>query len=240
MSILSGFKRYKDYVLTDGGYILTSRWTKSNSVEMDDGTTLEEKVTELKNSITSAGVSTVKYDKSVDDFLYVMDEGEWKPTSLKAGLARLDLFKANNNLAGFSVYGGSSVGGGITTDTTFSLGETLYFKVNASGQSVRGSSILSELQTIGSYKKLILNYTIKVDNRSAYDMGILFITEFKNTSMIPIASDTFFQGTVDNISTKTGTVELDISSLKGQYYIGVELRSNNTWTEITITNAYME
>ncbi|MGN0432811.1 MAG: hypothetical protein ACI4EQ_10700 [Lachnospiraceae bacterium] len=38
MSILSGFKRFKDYIKTDEGYILGSRWTGSDSVIMGDGT----------------------------------------------------------------------------------------------------------------------------------------------------------------------------------------------------------
>lgn len=38
MSILSGFKKYKDYILTSSGYQLSSRWTKSDAVVMGDGT----------------------------------------------------------------------------------------------------------------------------------------------------------------------------------------------------------
>ena len=38
MSILSGFKKYKDYILTSSGYQLSSRWTKSDAVIMGDGT----------------------------------------------------------------------------------------------------------------------------------------------------------------------------------------------------------
>ena len=38
MSILSTFKKYKDYILTENGYQLSSRWTKSDAVIMGDGT----------------------------------------------------------------------------------------------------------------------------------------------------------------------------------------------------------
>ena len=38
MSILSGYKRFKDYIKTDNGYILTSRRTTSDAVVMGDGT----------------------------------------------------------------------------------------------------------------------------------------------------------------------------------------------------------
>lgn len=43
MSILSGYKKVKDRVLTSNGYKLLSRWTSSNTVECDDGQTVEEK-----------------------------------------------------------------------------------------------------------------------------------------------------------------------------------------------------
>ena len=44
MSILSGYKKIKDRVLTSTGYQLLSRWTSSNTVEFDDGETAETKV----------------------------------------------------------------------------------------------------------------------------------------------------------------------------------------------------
>lgn len=50
MSILSGFKRFKDYLKTDNGYILTSRWTSSEAVEMSDGATLEDAMTDKTNN----------------------------------------------------------------------------------------------------------------------------------------------------------------------------------------------
>lgn len=60
MSILSGFKRYKDYLKTDNGYQLMSRWTKSDAVVMGDGTddtnTLEKNlgaIQGISSSLTS-------------------------------------------------------------------------------------------------------------------------------------------------------------------------------------------
>lgn len=56
MSILSTFKKYKDYILTENGYQLSSRWTKSDAVVMGDGTddtnTLESNLGAIKG-ITS-------------------------------------------------------------------------------------------------------------------------------------------------------------------------------------------
>ncbi len=42
MGILSGYKRFKKYLRTGGGYKLCSEWTTADSVEMADGTTLQE------------------------------------------------------------------------------------------------------------------------------------------------------------------------------------------------------
>ena len=61
MSILSGFKRFKDYFLTDSGYVLSSRWTKSDAVVMGDGTddtnTLEKNLGSI-NGITDSLTAT--------------------------------------------------------------------------------------------------------------------------------------------------------------------------------------
>ena len=44
MSLLSGFKKAKKYVKQSDGYALLSQWTSSNTVEMDDGSSLETKM----------------------------------------------------------------------------------------------------------------------------------------------------------------------------------------------------
>lgn len=60
MSILSGFKKFKDYIKTNNGYQLMSRWTKSDAVIMGDGTddtnTLEKNlgaINGISSSLTS-------------------------------------------------------------------------------------------------------------------------------------------------------------------------------------------
>lgn len=66
MSILSGIKRYKDYLKTEKGYQLMSRWTKSDAVIMGDGTddtdTLENRLGAIKgitDSITEKSKNLV-------------------------------------------------------------------------------------------------------------------------------------------------------------------------------------
>lgn len=60
MSILSGFKKIKRYVKTSSGYQLLSQWTSSQTVEMDDGTTLETKMTTKANLASPTLTGTPK------------------------------------------------------------------------------------------------------------------------------------------------------------------------------------
>lgn len=59
MSILTGFKKVKDYILTSSGYQLLSRWTSSQTVEFDDGKTAQTKLGEI-NGIAKTYVDMKK------------------------------------------------------------------------------------------------------------------------------------------------------------------------------------
>ena len=54
MSILSGYKRFKKYLRTADGYRLCSEWTKSDSVEMADGKTLQDTVSDIGDALENA------------------------------------------------------------------------------------------------------------------------------------------------------------------------------------------
>ena len=53
MSILSGYKRFKKYLRTGDGYKLCSGWTNADSVEMADGTTLQESMDTVVGDVES-------------------------------------------------------------------------------------------------------------------------------------------------------------------------------------------
>lgn len=59
MSILTGFKKVKNYILTSSGYQLLSRWTSSQTVEFDDGKTAQSKLGEI-NGIAKTYVDMKK------------------------------------------------------------------------------------------------------------------------------------------------------------------------------------
>lgn len=74
MSILSGFKKYKDYILTSSGYQLSSRWTKSDAVVMGDGTddtnTLEKNLGSIQgitDSLTATSSNVALSAKGASD-----------------------------------------------------------------------------------------------------------------------------------------------------------------------------
>lgn len=51
MAILSGYKKFKKYLRTGEGYKLCSEWTKSDSVEMADGSTLQESMNAVVSDV---------------------------------------------------------------------------------------------------------------------------------------------------------------------------------------------
>lgn len=101
MGILSGFKKFKRYIRTeDDNYILDSEWTSSETVQMNDGGTLEENlggITGITDSLTSASsnvaasakaISTLK--QSVDtksDSSHIHDDRYFTETEINALLS---------------------------------------------------------------------------------------------------------------------------------------------------------
>lgn len=58
MGVLSGFKKVKRHVKQSNGYQLLSQWTSSQTVEMDDGSTLEDKISNIIFQCEAANVQT--------------------------------------------------------------------------------------------------------------------------------------------------------------------------------------
>lgn len=61
MSILSGYKKVKNYIETGSGKKLLSRWTSSNTVEFNDGKTAQTKVGAIKGITTSTSAKETGY-----------------------------------------------------------------------------------------------------------------------------------------------------------------------------------
>ena len=75
MSILSGYKKVKDYILTSTGYQLLSRWTDANTVEADDGKTLQTKVGAINGIAKTYNEITTTTDSSFAASATAVKEG---------------------------------------------------------------------------------------------------------------------------------------------------------------------
>lgn len=74
MSILTGFKKVKNYILTSSGYQLLSRWTSSNTVDFDDGKTAQTKVGAINGIVKDKNsLSTVTDDSFAAGAVAVKD-----------------------------------------------------------------------------------------------------------------------------------------------------------------------
>lgn len=95
MSILSGYGKFKRYVLTNSGYKLCSQWTSSNTVHFDDGNTAQTKVGAINgitDSLTAANSNialSAKAGKSLQDQVTSLNTGmnEVVPQNVQAYVA---------------------------------------------------------------------------------------------------------------------------------------------------------
>lgn len=75
MSIISGYRKLKNYILETEGYKLISRWTSAHTVEFDNGQTAVEKISDMELDIagripssqkgTASGVATLGQDGKI-------------------------------------------------------------------------------------------------------------------------------------------------------------------------------
>ncbi|MDE6435603.1 MAG: hypothetical protein K2L07_15425 [Lachnospiraceae bacterium] len=81
MSILSGYGKFKRYVLTDSGYKLCSQWTSSNTVHFDDGKTAQTKlgaISGITDSLTATNSNialSAVAGKNLQDQLTALNTG---------------------------------------------------------------------------------------------------------------------------------------------------------------------
>lgn len=81
MSVLSGYSKYKRYILTSSGYKLCSHWTSSNTVHFDDGNTAQTKLGAISGitdslTATSSNVAlSAKAGKNLQDQVTELNTG---------------------------------------------------------------------------------------------------------------------------------------------------------------------
>lgn len=131
MSILSGYFKVKDRLLTDSGYKLLSRWTSSDTVECNDGKTIEAKVGGINGIVKTLNDLNTTTDSSIVP----------SATAVKAGLDAV-----NSSLAGKAAsshthsYAGSSSAGGAATTALACTGNAATATQLVTASTINGTS----------------------------------------------------------------------------------------------------
>ena len=105
MGILSGYKRFKKYLRTGEGYKLCSEWTNADSVEMSDGTTLQESMDTVVNGVESTQNNITEVRNELKTSLGGMTFGvdaAGRYGYIKAGADTVTPFKKNAEVTHFN------------------------------------------------------------------------------------------------------------------------------------------
>ena len=85
MSMLAGFKKVRRRIRLPDGYKLLSFWTSSQSVEMDDGTTLESNAEWMKSILDRCNKSKGTYTGNIDSLCNSSHNGSYWVTPQASG-----------------------------------------------------------------------------------------------------------------------------------------------------------
>ena len=86
MSVLSGYQKINRYIKQSGGYKKLSQWTSSQTVQMDDGHTLQTNLGNIKGITSSLATTNANYalsataGKSLQDQITTLNNGldQWE------------------------------------------------------------------------------------------------------------------------------------------------------------------
>ncbi|MBD5478076.1 MAG: hypothetical protein HDR08_10465 [Lachnospiraceae bacterium] len=98
MGILSGYKKFKKYLRTADGYRLCSEWTKSDTVEMTDGSTLQESMDTVVSDVES---TQNELKTSLGGMTFGVDAAG-RYGYIKAGADTVTPFKSHANVINFN------------------------------------------------------------------------------------------------------------------------------------------
>ena len=180
MSILPGFQKYKRHIRIGDDYILDSEWTHAETVEMSDGSTLDDTVANINREITAT-------KKSVSDGKSAVASAITEQGVTTAADATFDVMAANIGKVGTDKYNtGYNAGVAATKVGTATAAQVLSGKTftNASSVGLTGTMAdysanpqtvtLSSSQTGTSTLSLSAGYhsSVKVNAANVYSAGI--------------------------------------------------------------------
>lgn len=191
-------------------------------------------ITAKLNEIGSG--STVRYVKKESDNLQVLDNGKWVETRLKAGLSSYYLFLPNDNAGGFVAIDRGVTFSYPSKSPNLSIGTAMSISIESESNSY--GSAVSGLVDITNYSKLVMKHKTTTGNaNSELDTVSLFVTADKSTSpMNAMAIDRYHM----NSLLTEGTITLDVSSISGEVYVGIEVACNGKETAVEVYEMYLE
>lgn len=151
------------------------------------------------------------------------------------------LYMTSANEGGFEAYAGSCYAyyDYVCFKPSITFGGSMVVTATQiySGANYGEGVAISKLIDLSNYNKIIFDYECTSSSAHNENPIIFFITPTKQPLMkdIAIVKETLLN---NNTSTR-GKAEIDISSVKGEFYVGFSLRSMGNAT-IKISNMYME
>ena len=126
MAIVSGYQKMKDYIKQSSGYKLLSRWANANTLECDDGKTLQNKVGGISgiSSSLTANSTTQAASTNLTNQLYQ------NMNQLSSDLGGLSFGKTTEGEWGYKPEGADSV---IPFKSAVLSGANIYNQLWASG-----------------------------------------------------------------------------------------------------------
>lgn len=212
-----------NYLITDG-----EGGGGGSSVVIDTTLTVNGAAADAKtvgDRLATVNNSNVYYDIETDGDYRKDENGKWVLIG-SVGLKELPLY-VNGNQGNFVGYMG-----GVSPDTgdsipSLTIGESLV--ITATGYA---GSAISDKYDLTRFSKLKFHHTSTTGSHS-YNSASVFITDTKQSKIIPVTSKELVSGANKTVN---GDVELDITNLNGEYYIGFYSRNNGGGVTVTVSN----
>lgn len=239
------------YIDENGDKQLLYPVTKTDETLSEEGSPADAAAVGAKlKEVIDAG--TIKYNEE-SDYIQLLKEGEWKDWKL-SGLTKQYLYEAHLNHAEFTAYDGCTKDYHATPSFTESIhyagfipsAYCMYIQRDSTKASNKSLSyygcVISKAIDLTNYSKLVFSHISSCSNESPYylgddDMCAVFITDFKQPKMIPLAYLVYHK---KSERTPETTVELDISNISGECFIGFEIGTNSQNIITMIRDVYLE
>lgn len=185
--------------------------------------------------------TTVRYNDETG-YLKVLKDGQWIETNVRAYSDKIYLVEEGINNDKVSLFSGGTLGmsgdksnASLTANSDGSLKFTVVFTAGFSEASL----ISNEMYDLTYCSKIVLRYkTTYSGTLDGYFGSRLFVTDTKQANMVSVC-----QAVINNSGTPTskeGIIELDISALEGQFFIGIANSVNGDTNNVFIYDWYIE